>query len=198
MRGLRLGGKVECGAGERAVQCTLAVAVFPAARGVSAIDGRSWRAVQDASPGARLPVARRANKTRAFRPRSLDSRERDCRLWRRFFDESTANHGHCDNSQARQCRQGPLTALDAGGGPAAADAHLGAAQLSASRQADQAGPDRLVRLRRPSRRHRRTLVRQHDRGGQRKPHARRRAELRRVRGAAVHAARRRGRSRRRG
>ena len=51
----------------------------------------------------------------------------------------------------------------------------------ASRQADQAAPRRLVRLRRPPRRHRRALVRQHDRGGQRRPRAGRRAELRAVR-----------------
>ena len=54
-------------------------------------------------------------------------------------------------------------------GIAAADAQLGAAQLLAPRQADQAGPDRLVRPGHASRRHRRALVRQHHRGRQRRP-----------------------------
>ena len=40
-------------------------------------------------------------------------------------------------------------------------------------------PERLLRLRRQPRRHRRALVRHHHRGGQREPHARRGAQLRR-------------------
>ena len=57
-------------------------------------------------------------------------------------------------------------------------------------------PARLVRLRRPPRRHRRALVRQHDRSGQRRPRLARRAELLHLRRPAVPAARRRRRSRR--
>ena len=82
------------------------------------------------------------------------------------------NHGNSNGSQERQCWQSPVARARRRRGLLAAHAHLGAAQLFASRQADQAGPGRLVRLRRAPRRHRRALVRQHDRSGQRKPHAR--------------------------
>ena len=63
------------------------------------------------------------------------------------------------------------SALDAGEGLLRLTPDLGAAELFASRQADQAAPRRLLRLRRQSRRHRRALVRQHDRSGQRRPRA---------------------------
>ncbi len=49
----------------------------------------------------------------------------------------------------------------------------------------QAAPRRLLRLRRQPRRHRRTLVRQHHRSGQRRSRARRRPQLRRLRRPAI-------------
>ena len=107
------------------------------------------------------------------------------------YRKEKRNHVCIENRQAGQRRNPSESCPRRRRRAAAVDPHLGAAELPASRQADQAGPDRLVRPGHAPRRHRRAMVRQHHRSRQRRPRARRRSELLRLRGRAIPVERRR-------